>query len=206
METCGIVCQSICLCINSESLLGVFCLWNGIKTPTMYKTTLTKKVLKATLYAIAILGATAAVIFTGPCGALVIGIISGALKILGVLMDQIGGVSDGDATEEREAFVGQASHLGHSVSDMLASVSIFTAAAAAASGQGGGGYSVKPNIKMVNSNSYTKSSRKMAKSSRKMAKSSRKMAKSSRKVVKRTMKRTSINRKNRRNIKRTSRR
>ena len=41
----------------------------------------------------------------------------------------------------------------------MAIVSIFTKfAAAAASDQGGGGYSVKPNIKMVNSNSYTKSS------------------------------------------------
>ena len=173
----------------------------------MYKTTLTKKVLKATLYAIAILGATAAVIFTGPCGALVIGIISGALKILGVLMDQIGGVSDGDATEEREAFVGQASHLGHSVSDMLASVSIFTVAAAAASGQGGGGYSVKPNIKMVNSNSYTKNLQERWLGLReKWLNLREKWLESSRKVVKRTMKRTSINRKNRRNIKRTSRR
>ena len=80
-----------------------------------------QKVKKIIAYTTALLGATAAIIFAGPAGATAMGVASAALKVLGVLADQIGGVSDGDATEEREALVGQTSHLGHSVSDMLKS-------------------------------------------------------------------------------------
>lgn len=135
---------------------------HGISNPTPSITNW-QRIKKIIIYTIGFVGATAAVIFAGPAGAAAIGIISGALKVLGVLADQIGGVSDGDATEEREAFIGQTSHLGHSVSDMLASVSIFLVAIASA--QGGGGLK-----------KYIKASRKPTK-------------KSSRKRVRKTAKR-----------------
>ena len=38
METCGIVCQSICLCKNLGSLIEVICLQNSIKTSITRKT------------------------------------------------------------------------------------------------------------------------------------------------------------------------
>ena len=161
---------------------------HGIKTPIMYNTSFTVRAIKATVYALAFIGAASLVIFSGPVGAGALQILSGALKVLGVLMDQIGGVGLSDTTQEREAWVGQGSHLGHSVSDMLASVAIFTAAVrdGVNPSPGGGGLKIHVNKKekVKSSRKFNKSSKKFNKSSRKFNKSSKKFNKSSKKFNK----------------------
>ncbi len=147
-----------------------------------------QKLRKIVFYSLGFFGATAAVMWAGPAGAVVIGIVSGALKVVGVIADQIGGVSDGDATEEREAFIGQASHLGHSVSDMLASVGIFLAAIAHDHAAYAGGGLKK----------YIKAARKAKKSSRRNVRKTRK------RIVKRTSRKRLNKYTKRRNVRRTS--
>ena len=147
-----------------------------------------QKLRKIVFYSLGFFGATAAVMWACPAGAVVIGIVSGALKVVGVLADQIGGVSDGDATEEREAFIGQASHLGHSVSDMLASVGIFLAAIAHDHAAYSGGGLKK----------FIKAARKAKKSSRRNVRKTRK------RIVKRTSRKRLNKYTKRRNVRRTS--